>query len=222
MSSLTYARPHLHINTYTNMPNLDDRVWSTQLDDHNRGYLHKALKSAWNGSCNCLFFSTVTYIRVKRHLKWEGGTWFRPSGIDWIVGSWGVTNKMVADLKCQFADSGGGFLATGFTADTKAWINVLFIRDDDHDQRHKTCLNSAPARERLPEWLSTSSIRLSHIFMKQISLRCPKSNVVIISNIFSVFKGNVLPRDWCQCYKGVIGCPFCTSWYDFRVLMKSL
>ncbi len=52
---------------------------------------------------------------------------------------------MEADLKCQFADSGGGFLATGFTADTQAWINVLFIRDDDHDQRHKTCLNSETA-----------------------------------------------------------------------------
>ncbi len=94
------------------------------------------------------FFSTVMYIRVKRHLKWEGGTWFRPFRIDWIVGSWGVTNKMKADLKCQFADSGGGFLDTGFTADTQAWINVLFIRDDDHDQRHKTCLNSARAHER--------------------------------------------------------------------------
>ncbi len=44
---------------------------------------------------------------------------------------------MEADLKCQFAVSGGGFLATGFTADTQAWINVLFIRDDDHDQLHK-------------------------------------------------------------------------------------
>ncbi len=55
---------------------------------------------------------------------------------------------MEADLKCQFTDSGGEFLATGFTADTQALINVLFIRDDDHDQRHKTCLNSARARER--------------------------------------------------------------------------
>ncbi len=55
---------------------------------------------------------------MKLHLKWEGGTWFRPSGIDWIVESWGGTNKMEADQKCQFADSGGGFLATGFTTDT--------------------------------------------------------------------------------------------------------
>ncbi len=31
-----------------------------------------------------------------------------------MVGSWGVTNKM------EFAVSGGGFLATGFTADTQA------------------------------------------------------------------------------------------------------
>ncbi len=106
------------------------------------------LKSAWNGSCDRLFFSTVTYIRVKRHLKWEGGTWFRPSGIDWLVWSWGVTNKMEADLKCQFTDSGGGFLPTGFTANTQAWINVLFIRDDDHYQRHKTSLNSPIAREK--------------------------------------------------------------------------
>ncbi len=44
-----------------------------------------SLKSAWNGSCDRPFFSTVTYIRVKRHLKWEGGTWFRPSGIDWML-----------------------------------------------------------------------------------------------------------------------------------------
>ncbi len=64
---------------------------------------------------------------------------------------------MEAYLKCQFADSGGGFLASGFTADTQAWINVLFIRDDDHDQRHKTCLTAHPRererereRERLP------------------------------------------------------------------------
>ncbi len=55
-------------------------------------------KSAWNGSCDCLFFSTVTYIRMKRHLKWEGGSWFCPSTIDWIVGSWGIANKMEADL----------------------------------------------------------------------------------------------------------------------------
>ncbi len=26
--------------------------------------------------------------------------------------SWGVTNKMEADLKCQFEDSGGGFLSS--------------------------------------------------------------------------------------------------------------
>ncbi len=83
-----------------------------------------------------------------------GGTWFRPSGIDWLVGSWGVTNKMEADLKCQFTDSGGGFLATGFTADTQAWINVLFIRDDDHDQWHKTCLNSTRERERETAWMT--------------------------------------------------------------------
>ncbi len=44
---------------------------------------------------------------------------------------------MEADLKCQFADSGGGFLVTGFTAHTQAWINVLFIRDDYHDQRER-------------------------------------------------------------------------------------
>ncbi len=112
------------------------------------------LKSAWNGSCDRLFFSTVMYIRVKRHLKWEGGTWFRPSEIDWLVGSWGVTNKMEADLKCQFTDSGGGFLATGFTADTQTWINVLFIRDDDHDQQHTTCLNSTRARERETDCLN--------------------------------------------------------------------
>ncbi len=48
-------------------------------------------------------------------------------------------------LKCQFAVSGGGFLSTGFTADTQAWINVLFIKDDN--QRHKTCPNSVPERE---------------------------------------------------------------------------
>ncbi len=112
----------------------------------------RTLKSAWNGSCDRPFFSTVTYIQVKRLLKWEGGTWFHPSGIDWIVGSWGVTNKIEADLKCQFAVSGGGFLATGFTADTQAWINVLFIRDDDHDQWHKTCLNST--RERESAWMT--------------------------------------------------------------------
>ncbi len=61
---------------------------------------------------------------------------------------------MEADLKCQFADSGGGFLATGFTADTQAWINDLFIRDDDHDQRHKTCLNNARERERETAWMT--------------------------------------------------------------------
>ncbi len=61
---------------------------------------------------------------------------------------------MEADLKCQFADSGGGFLAAGFTADTQAWINVLFIRDDDHDQRHKTCLNSARTHERETAWMT--------------------------------------------------------------------
>ncbi len=40
------------------------------------------------------------------------------------------------------------YLRHWINADTQALINVLFIRDDDHDQRHKTCLNSAPARER--------------------------------------------------------------------------
>ncbi len=61
-----------------------------------------------------------------------------------------------ADLKCQYAVSGGGFLITGFTADTQAWINVLFIRDDDHDQWHKTCLNSAREREKEREsaWMT--------------------------------------------------------------------
>ncbi len=59
-------------------------------------------KSAWNGSSDCLFFSTVTSIRVKWHLIWEGGTWFRPSGIDWIIGSWGIANKMEADLNASF------------------------------------------------------------------------------------------------------------------------
>ncbi len=28
------------------------------------------------------------------------------------------------------------FLTTGFTANTQAWINELFIRDDEHDQQH--------------------------------------------------------------------------------------
>ncbi len=55
---------------------------------------------------------------------------------------------MEADLKCQFADSGGGFLATGFTTDTQAWINVLFIRDDDHDWSIKRDRE----RERESEW----------------------------------------------------------------------
>ncbi len=109
----------------------------------------------WHETEVAIFFSySVTYFQVKQHLKWEGGTWFRPSGIDWTSGSWGVTNKMEADLKCQFADSGGGFLATGFTTDTQAWINVLFTRDDDHDQWHKTCLNSERERERETAWMT--------------------------------------------------------------------
>ncbi len=61
---------------------------------------------------------------------------------------------MEADLKCQLAVSGGGFLATGFTADTQAWINELFIRDDYHDQQHKTCLNGARERERESAWMT--------------------------------------------------------------------
>ncbi len=76
--------------------------------------INAALKSAWIGSSDCLFFSTVTSIWVKRHLKWEGGTWFHPSRIDWIIGSWGVANKMEADLNASLQLVVRGFLSTGF------------------------------------------------------------------------------------------------------------
>ncbi len=72
------------------------------------------------------FSSIVTSIRVKRHLKWEGRTWFRPSRIDWIIGSWGVANKMEADLNASLQLVVGGFLSIGFTADTLTqwWANL--------------------------------------------------------------------------------------------------
>ncbi len=47
------------------------------------------------------FFPTMTSIWVKRPQKWEGGIWFRPSRIDWIIESWGVDNKMEADLNAN-------------------------------------------------------------------------------------------------------------------------
>ncbi len=53
---------------------------------------------------------------------------------------------MEADLNASLQLVVGGFLSTGFTTDTLAWIFFLFIEDDndEDDQRHKTCL----ARER--------------------------------------------------------------------------
>ncbi len=63
------------------------------------------------------------------HISEWNGIWNERAGLDFIlrelIGSLevgGVTNKMEADLKCQFAVRGGAFLATGFTADTQAWI----------------------------------------------------------------------------------------------------
>ncbi len=60
---------------------------------------------------------------------------------------------MEADLNASLQLVVGGFLSTGFTTDTLAWIFFLFIEDDndEDDQRHKTCL----ARESLPAaWMT--------------------------------------------------------------------
>ncbi len=47
------------------------------------------------------FFYYDVYLSETASEMRGGGIWFHPSRIDWIIESWGVDNKMEADLNAN-------------------------------------------------------------------------------------------------------------------------